>query len=282
MTGIPINEVLEGRNPQSIAAQPVFATLQQNSNDIVGFIFTIVEWEKFLINLLPTGVNGITAVLRNSCGQAISYTLNGGNALFINASDIHDTKYDNSKRTFGFDENYISSSDILRDVIGHCYIFVDLYPTSTSEESSSSSLPIILTCVIGAIFVGTTLVFLFYDYMVENRNRKVIKIASKANAFIVSLYPQNVAQRILSDKEKSSKEQTSKSKMNRSNGDGEIRQTTLRGFLSNGEKNASLYNTQTSGHNGEFYTTKPIADLFPECTVMFADIVGTLLCCCYE
>jgi Adenylate and Guanylate cyclase catalytic domain len=274
MTGTPTNENLDGRNPQSIVAQPVFKTLKKNSTDIVGFLFTLVEWEKFLVNLLPTGVNGICAVLKNSCGQSITYLLYGGDVIFLGASDIHDSKYDKAKISFEFDENYLSSSDILRGIEGHCYVFVDLYPTDTYEESVKSPIPIILSCVIGAIFVGTILVFLFYDSMVESRNRKVINVAARANAFIVSLYPKTVAQRLLSDKDKSNNDHTSGTMSHRN--DGENRQTTIRGYLRNGEKNASMYNVPISDrdHNGEFYTTKPIADLFPDCTVMFADIVG--------
>jgi len=37
----------------------------------------VIAWDKYLVNLLPEGANGIVVVLENSCGQAVSYELNG-------------------------------------------------------------------------------------------------------------------------------------------------------------------------------------------------------------
>jgi hypothetical protein len=44
---------------------------------VVAYIFSVVSWERYLVNLLPEGVNGMVVVLRNSCNQAFSYEING-------------------------------------------------------------------------------------------------------------------------------------------------------------------------------------------------------------
>ena len=45
-------------------------------------------------NLLPQGVEGIFAVLHNSCGQAFTYKIDGPDALYLGEGDKHETAYD--------------------------------------------------------------------------------------------------------------------------------------------------------------------------------------------
>ena len=74
----------EGRlsHPHSIAAQPIYSSLSRETK-VVGYLFAVVAWENFLVNLLPDGVNGIFAVLRNSCYQSVTYELNGNEVRFL-------------------------------------------------------------------------------------------------------------------------------------------------------------------------------------------------------
>jgi hypothetical protein len=74
------------QHPHSDYIQPVFARVQdpsdlnnnnQDDNPVVGFLIAIIPWDRFVIRLLPDGVRGITCVLRNTCGQAYTYQLDG-------------------------------------------------------------------------------------------------------------------------------------------------------------------------------------------------------------
>lgn len=88
--------------------------------------------------------------------------------------------------------------------------------------------------------------FVFQSF-VQSRNKKVENVAARSNAIVSSLFPSNVRDRLLAE---NLEVQVSKGK-NRSKGDG------------------------TSGANDvAVYKSKPIADLFPETTVLFGDIVG--------
>jgi hypothetical protein len=77
-------------HPHSFLVQPVFRQLGDvhDSSDIVGAINAVVPWDRYLANLLPDGVNGITCVLRNTCEQVYSYELNG-NRVSITRPDLH-------------------------------------------------------------------------------------------------------------------------------------------------------------------------------------------------
>lgn len=64
--------------PSCVVVHPVYAGLfDQNTAEIVGHVYSRFPWDAYLINLLPEGVDGITAVLKNSCDQSFTYALNG-------------------------------------------------------------------------------------------------------------------------------------------------------------------------------------------------------------
>lgn len=63
--------------PTSFHLQPVFETINDQESSIVGFLSSIVHWDNFLALLLPPGIGGVVAILRNTCGQAFSYRLKG-------------------------------------------------------------------------------------------------------------------------------------------------------------------------------------------------------------
>lgn len=93
-----------------------------------------------------------------------------------------------------------------------------------------------------------------YDNFVRKRNAKVVSAAARSNAIISSLFPANVRQRMFQEAdEKKSAEHAPKSR--------------LKSMMANGDFN-------TTKEDDIMYKSKPIADLFPETTILFADIAG--------
>jgi hypothetical protein len=72
-------------HPHSVLIQPVFRELGDvnDLSEIVGLIQAVVPWDRYLTNLLPEGVDGITCVLKNTCSQAFTYELNGNRVRFL-------------------------------------------------------------------------------------------------------------------------------------------------------------------------------------------------------
>jgi hypothetical protein len=68
-------------HPHSVAAQPVFNTLE-TSKKIVGYLYSIISWNHYLNDLLPEGVSGVHVVFRNSCNQSFTYQLNGNKVSY--------------------------------------------------------------------------------------------------------------------------------------------------------------------------------------------------------
>jgi hypothetical protein len=78
-----IDELSLYDHPHSVFVQPVYEKLNEPDAELVGMICATVPWDRYLANLLPIGVNGIMAVLENSCGQTFTYAIRGDKVRVI-------------------------------------------------------------------------------------------------------------------------------------------------------------------------------------------------------
>lgn len=99
-------------------------------------------------------------------------------------------------------------------------------------------------------FVFTAGVFILYDFTVQRRQAKVAHVAEKSSALVSSLFPGAVGQQLIDEAAGDTKRKFGVG--NRSN---------LKSFL----------NDETSELTKN---SKPLAELFPDTTIFFADIAG--------
>jgi class 3 adenylate cyclase len=118
--------------------------------------------------------------------------------------------------------------------------------------------------VVIAIFLTTSISFLLLDWLVTKRQKALITTARKQNALVSSLFPKSIQKKLIEDMEEEEKEK-SKMRWNKSGTAG------LRSYLNDDilPKNKNDVETAAAAAGA-----KPIADLFPETTIMFADIAG--------
>jgi class 3 adenylate cyclase len=146
---------------------------------------------------------------------------------------------------------------------GHCVYSFYIYPTSELEAEYRSDLPSAMTVFVACAFAFLIGVFFMYDFYVHRRNTIIQKAAVKSNAIVSSLFPSNVRERLFNDAQDQAKE----SKVHEVSG-----KKGLISFLTSAE--GDVKNEAAEEEDNAFYKTKPIADLFTDTTVLFADIAG--------
>lgn len=131
--------------------------------------------------------------------------------------------------------------------------------------------------VVVGVFLFAGFVFALYDITVEVRQRKVMRNALKTNAIVTSLFPGNVAARMIDDagaeydrKQKELQEEKENAKQLR-------RGTSM--FMTNRQKLKRELHGGGSHQQLPAAPTEPtknsaMAELFPSATVMVADICG--------
>jgi class 3 adenylate cyclase len=142
----------------------------------------------------------------------------------------------------------------------NCEYSLRFYPTNTFEQQYTTNKPILYCTVVVCVFFFTVLVFALYDYMVQRRQNLVLATAKHTDAIVSSFFPKKVRERIYEDAKEQALSEMKNSHLSRP---GAAPRKQLKNILN--EEHDEICNV---------HHTKPIAELFPESTVLFADIVG--------
>lgn len=216
----------------------------------IGFVIGIIPWEAIFINLLPEDVNGISVVVESDCGSVFTYTANGGKPTTSQLGDRHQPKKE-------YEEMAVRSKFFWKEhpkgLSRHCHFDMVIYPSDEFRASYQSTDAMMYAGLVGVVFVFTAILFFLYDKYVQKKQAKVMSQAKRAEAIVTSVFPKEVGLRLIQQAEREEAERVSNKKM-------------LNNFLV--EKSETFENKTNNKRR------KPIADLFPETTVMFADIVG--------
>lgn len=245
-------------HPHSFLLQPIYHDFVNHTEaDILGSLVAVIGWDYYFKNLLPPEAHGVIVVMKDTCGDMFSYQINGMEAVFLGYGDHQEPAYSHLEEASLFDP--LTRLEVSEEHL-HCEYDMHIYPSKELEDDYMTNKPIIYTVVVISVFLCTVMVFVLYDFLVQLRQDKVMLAAKKSNMVVASLFPKNVRDRIYADVE----EQIAAGQKNGRKMFGAVAKTELKNFLDNGIAN----------RDGVAFDTKPIADLFPATTIMFADIVG--------
>jgi len=244
------------REASNSIIQPVFEGVDLKSEDskMVGFVWLTMRWLDYFQDLLVEGVDGIVVVLRSSCSRVkynvgnsskeepsetvASYLVNGPKAEYLGNFDAHDSQYDGLGVTKVLVDLGIDSSKIAE---GECVptLTLHLYPTEEFEARYLDNKALYYTAAVLLIFLFTSMVFILYDFFVGRRQRSVMDRIMKQDKIVSNVFPTAIRERLYDGRKSSS-------------GDDLLGPLDFDGDTSDA----------------------PLADLFPNTTVMFADIAG--------
>lgn len=243
-------------DPLSQVFFPIFSSVEGNRTS-VAVMAAYIRWMDYFQDILPSKAKGINILLRDSCGGEYSYVINGAEVTPLGPGDLHDNSYSDMLRTASF-----ASVPTIEDgsELGlplnptHCTVTIEVYPSNEFHSIYNTNVPAFMTAAVVVIFVCTAMLFILYDRLVERRQKLVLASAQQTNAIVSSLFPKQVRDRLMQQvKNKSDIKQMRGSFSQAPN-------RRLKGYL--------------DGMEEDDMNAAPIADLFPHCTVLFADISG--------
>eukprot|EP00980_Cylindrotheca_fusiformis_P009279 scaffold2032_cov122-Cylindrotheca_fusiformis.AAC.1 len=219
--------------------------------NLVAVLRLKLPWLEFFQNLNIDGLSDTVAVLRSSCDigigplfsnntetNVLSFWIDSSETIFLGLQDAHNPKYDDLVVSRVIVDVDLDISQLPEDV---CVpeLTLDLYPTEELEASFQTSKPTLYTVVVVAIFAFTSLVFLLYDYFVGRRQRKFMARIMRQDRIVSNVFPAAIRDRLYEGDQK-------------------------------GSKGEDLLDPLSEGGGGG----APLADLFLETTVVYADIAG--------
>jgi hypothetical protein len=189
-----------------------------------------------------------------------------------------------------------------RDAGRDCQYALNLYPTIEFQEPYETNQAAIVTGIVVSIFLAGVIIFCAYDLAVHSRQRRILAIAAQSERILSVLYPKQIRDRLFGftemigvgvggggatptastgpdtspnneqkHKRKHHHHHRHKNKMfDATSKSHQPTKQRLKSFIN--EDGASGHTESTGG--GDVLESKPIADLFPHTTVLFADIAG--------
>ena len=150
-----------------------------------------------------------------------------------------------------------------------CPYELTVYPSTLLQEEHITHKPALYTFCVALAFVLISAVAIAYDCKVRRRLKAVLDSAIESRAIVSSLFPANVRDRLFENGEtQPAKKETTfgESMLDKGKNMTAPAKLRLKTFLHENPRN--------DNSDANVLQSKPIADLFPHCTVCFADIAG--------
>jgi class 3 adenylate cyclase len=244
-----------GQQARSYVLTPVFETFDDDAK-IVGFLIAVLPWRNYFVDELPYGTNGFVVDVKDPCGSEFTYTINGPQAKYEGRGGLQDPKFEYICQRSEFAKIMTYDGDSMNSMNSTNKYILNVYPSIEYRESFESYEPVLLAMVVVTVFFFAIVVFAVYDAMVQRRQNKVLATAQQTAAIVKSLFPNEAANRLLEEAEQN---------WSSANGSTIAAKLQLKQFLDSGNDSHVV---------GDSIKSKPIADFFPDVTIMFADIVG--------
>ena len=253
--------------PESFMTVPVFDHRydydDEDSTTLVATITSILPWHKYFESLLPEGIDGIYIVVKSECPEQscdlqlpeFTYQIDGPVVSYLGTgSDFHESTYDKFVVSSNF-TTYTGSTD--------CVNTLHIYPSKEFHEEYVTNKPIVYTVATVCIFFVTALVFVVYDCFVERRQNVVLSTATKSTTILSSLFPETVRGRLMDEAASVGKQEDEQEKRTVKSAASSWKMSSVAKLTDN----PTDHHSQISSSHGHS-SSKPIADLFPEATVL--------------
>ncbi|CAB9502617.1 Receptor-type guanylate cyclase gcy [Seminavis robusta] len=216
---------------------PVFDTFDED-RQLVAVILGVLQWADYFIDVLPPNLPPVAVVIENTCEGAFSFEVSADEVTYLGPGDLHDERYQDMTQSSGFNSVIKQGSLELGLNQSLCEYTLHVYPTEEFHNEYKDHMPLFITLSVAAVFCFVVFLFLLYDRLVERRQKVVMTTATQQNAIVSSLFPSQIKDRLLEAQ-------------------------------GSGDASKGMALSQNGDAMG-----RPLADLFLETTVLFADISG--------
>lgn len=293
----------EEERPSSILFYPVKASFANttDSNEVVGSISVVFSWDTVLERILPNYLRGLVCILATNTEQAYTFQLDGEDVVFVGMGDLHDGSFDDME--YLVNATVAGTSEELGVVDNLITYQLRCYPSKAFEDQYVTNRPAIYTSIVVLIFVCTAALFLLYDYLVEHRQSRVARAAEQTGRIVNSMFPAQFRDRLFQQHENSTHQDRRPSivssvttvpidslsgkksllehqvsaisdSVHNNKGSDPARRKSIMKFLKVTGLTAGKPDYNVGANLGSTFAEDPIADLYPETSIMFCDLAG--------
>lgn len=221
---------------------------------VAATILILFQWSSYFRGVVPSNAKAVTLVLSTPCQESHTFAVDGEKVVYVGAGDLHDPEYTDLGRRAALNSLLTYDRGIYEIGLDelNCPYHLHVYPTKALDKDKRTYVPLLASLAVGIVFVFAAIVFLVYDNLVERRQRIVLTQATRSTALVSSFFPDAVRQRLLQKTDFTDKD--------------------VGVFMSPAGRIKNFLAGSDKTENDVEASEKPIADLFPFTTVLFADV----------
>jgi hypothetical protein len=269
--------------PRSAIYAPIHDFNQSSvSSSAMGVVEFEFLWEPLFKDVLKGLDLPIMLVIENRCtGEAFTLQVAGPKVTFVGEGDLRNDDVDGYTATNSsyevFESLFLEHAVSPEAETDFCSYRVSYFPTGAFKKDHVTYRPDVYRGIVLGVFLLVACVFCFYDSLIERRQDKVIDAAAKSDAIVRSLFPSNIADRLYQEAHKAKpdgKDTWKNPNTETAGAQGSIIETPknrLKNFMSGSPEDQAA---ETATLHNTYVDSEPIADLFPNTTILFADIAG--------
>jgi hypothetical protein len=168
-------------------------TYSAKDHKVVAILAISIYWSYMIRDILPQGSNGILVVFESSCTQNFTYEVNGPEVVYLGAGEYKDPQYDHMSigslvSDLRFYSNQPSTYSGLPLEDSYCPMYVSVRASAKMEAAQTTNKPWIFALVTACVFLFTVLTFMLYNYMVEQRQKIVLRSAGTCSTNLYWLF----------------------------------------------------------------------------------------------
>ena len=259
------------KNPHSAIVSPIYDSFDKNERNLRAFSVGVLPWEALFSELLPKEMTGVIAVVENSCGQTMTFSIDGPKATFTGEGDLHEPRFTALHEDTNFTELWSDGNTAEQG--GNCLYSMIIYPSTEFRSEFITNRPELFTLLIASICAVTGIAFLIYGYVSRDRQKKMMAIAMGTSAVVASMFPSNVRERVLKEAEERAMENLEEGRMEYQGSTRKREKSRTSANTQSGTATTALLSEDGSAQSRVASTmrvhhSRPIADTFPDVTVM--------------
>ena len=272
--------------PVSNIYYPVFDSFDWTNRNLVAMLSSTIYWPALFDNILPLGSNGITVVVENKCGDILTFQINGENTVFMGYQDGSDKAFAKYEHEFDFATIVKSSQidDSARTAAlspDFCSYVIRISPSPELLYAYVDYSPYVFAGAVFLFFLIVGSMAIAYDKKIQRILRQVQHTEKQAQTIVKAYFPTVIRDRLkVVGVGRKGNEMKS---IDVAHAISPKQRLTDYLYSSRGRKTEGMQNTTNLRKNSDSLEAEvreslakvPIAELFLDCTVLFADISGT-------
>ena len=157
----------------------------------------------------------------------------------------------------------------------HIDFIIHIYPSDDLYNTFNTNQPRIYSLAVSLVFLVTVISFIVYDFLVERRQKKLLDSAERSGKIVSSLFPAMVRDRLFKHNNSMPEEEEEQKKKEKG-----VKRILKATSVAENTNRLKKFMSQTDAPESDDSLTAisnsapPIADLYNDCTILFADIAG--------